>query len=45
MVVLCDEMVQSGSTWSFNVDLELLRAGDPYRMRLASGGDHGSTRR
>jgi hypothetical protein len=31
MVVLCDGMVRSGSTWSFNVALSLLRLSDPHR--------------
>jgi Sulfotransferase domain len=31
MVVLCDGMMRSGSTWSFNVALKLVQAGDPDR--------------
>src|SRR5258708_4909325 len=31
MVVLCDGMLRSGSTWSFNVALRLLRSCDPNR--------------
>jgi sulfotransferase family protein len=31
MVVLCDGMVRSGSTWSFNVALELLRSYNPQQ--------------
>lgn len=31
MVILCDGMVRSGSTWSFNVALKLLRSCDPTR--------------
>lgn len=31
MLVLCDGMNRSGSTWSFNVALRLLRAFDPHR--------------
>ena len=31
MFILCDGMVRSGSTWSFNVALKLLRLGNPGR--------------
>ena len=31
MVVLCDGMIRSGSTWSFNVALELVRSYEPHR--------------
>ena len=31
MVVLCDGMIRSGSTWSFNVALELARSAEPHR--------------
>ena len=31
MVVLCDGMVRSGSTWSFNVALELLRSSNEHQ--------------
>jgi Sulfotransferase domain len=31
MVILCDGMVRSGSTWSFNVALKILRSCDPDR--------------
>jgi hypothetical protein len=31
MIILCDGMVRSGSTWSFNVCLKLLQTADPGR--------------
>ncbi len=31
MVVLCDGMIRSGSTWSFNAALELVRVDQPHR--------------
>jgi Sulfotransferase domain len=34
MVVLCDGMVRSGSTWSFNVARELIRRSDPHHTTL-----------
>jgi hypothetical protein len=31
MVVLCDGMIRSGSTWSFNIAVELIRCSEPHR--------------
>jgi hypothetical protein len=36
MVILCDGMVRSGSTWSFNVALQLLRSYDPNRKAFGT---------
>jgi hypothetical protein len=36
MVILCDGMVRSGSTWSFNVALKLLESSDPDRKAFGT---------
>jgi Sulfotransferase domain len=36
MVILCDGMVRSGSTWSFNVALHLIRSCDPNRKAFGT---------
>ena len=40
MVILCDGMVRSGSTWSFNVALQLLRSCDPNRKAFGTYNDN-----
>ncbi len=40
MVVLCDGMIRSGSTWSFIVTLELLRSCEPHRKAFGFYNDN-----
>jgi Sulfotransferase domain len=40
MVILCDGMVRSGSTWSFNVALQLLKSCDPNRKAFGTYSDN-----
>ena len=40
MVILCDGMVRSGSTWSFNVALKLLKSCDPSRKAFGTYNDN-----